>query len=200
MSNGASNFINSVDSVFIYALAVSVFFLVLITVLMLFFIVKYNRKRNPKATNIHSSTWLEVTWTIIPTILVMILFWYGWVSYKEMENIPEDATTIEVSAQMWKWTFTYDNGVQSDTLFVPLNEPVVVNLHSSDVNHAFFVPAFRIKKDVYPGQERRAWFIAQELGEFDIACAEYCGLSHSNMYAKIVVLPEDEFINWLHNR
>jgi len=200
MSSGASNFIESVDGVFIAALAVAIFFLLLITVLMLVFVFKYSRKKNPKATNIHSSTWLEVTWTIIPTILVMILFWYGWTGYKEMSDIPEDALTIDVTAQMWKWNFQYEGGIQSDTLYVPVNQPVVVVMHSNDVNHAFFIPAFRIKKDVYPGRERKAWFIAQELGEYDIACAEYCGLNHSGMYAKVVVLPEDEFANWLYNR
>lgn len=200
MFNGASNFINSVDSVFLLSLAISIFFLLLITVLMITFVIKYNRKKNNKAKNIHGNTLLEITWTVIPTILVMILFWYGWVGYKQMENIPEDAIKVDVTARMWKWSFQYDNGVQSDTLFVPLNQPVQVNLHSSDVNHAFFVPAFRIKKDVYPGQERKAWFKAEKLGEYDIACAEYCGLNHSAMYAKIVVLPEEEFINWLYNR
>ncbi|MGB5849054.1 MAG: cytochrome c oxidase subunit II transmembrane domain-containing protein, partial [Ignavibacteriaceae bacterium] len=84
MSSGASNFVESVDSVFLLSIIISVFFLVLITTLMIYFVIKYNRKRNPKAVNVHSNTLLEITWTIIPTILVLILFWYGWVGYKEM--------------------------------------------------------------------------------------------------------------------
>ena len=109
MSGGASNFVESVDSVFLFSIIMSVFFLVLITAMMLFFVFKYNRKRNPKAVNVHSNTLLEVTWTVIPTILVLILFWYGWVGYKKMADIPEDAMTIEVTAQMWQWQFTYDD-------------------------------------------------------------------------------------------
>lgn len=198
MSGGASNFVESVDSVFILAVAISVFFLVLITTLMIIFIVKYNRKRNPRAKNVHGNALLEVTWTVIPTILVLILFWYGWVGYKQMVDIPEDAMTVEVTAQMWKWQFKYDTGKIADSLYVPVDKPVKLLLKSSDVNHAFFVPAFRIKKDVYPGTQRLAWFIANEVGEYHIACAEYCGLNHSYMASSIIVIPQKEFDNWLY--
>ena len=197
MSNSASNFINSVDLAFYLSLGVSVFFLLLITVLIVTFVIKFNRKKNPKPQNIHSNTLLEVTWTVIPTILVMILFWFGWTGYEKMEDIPKDAIKVDVTAQMWQWSFTYENGKQSDTLVVPLNKAVVLNLHSLDVNHAFFVPAFRLKKDVYPGLERKAWFIAEDLGNYTITCAEYCGLNHSNMYSKIVVVPEDKYDLWI---
>jgi len=198
MFSGASNFVESVDGVFLLAIGISVFFLVLITVLIIIFVIKYNSKRNKRAVNVHSNTALEITWTIIPTILVLILFWYGWVGYKEMTDIPEDAMTVEVTAQMWKWNFRYENGRETDSLYVPVNKPVKLVLTSFDVNHAFFVPSFRIKKDVYPGTERMAWFIARETGEYDIACAEYCGLNHSYMYSKIFVMSEGEFKNWLY--
>lgn len=198
MFDGVSNFSQSVDTAFLFTLIVSIFFLVLITVLMIYFVIKYNRKRNPKATNVHSNTALEITWTVIPTILVLIMFWFGWTGYLEMRNIPENALTVDVTAQMWKWNFKYANGKQTDSLFVPVNQPVVLNLKSIDVNHAFYIPAFRIKKDVYPNQNRTVWFNAEEVGEYDIACAEYCGLNHSYMYSKIHVLPENDFNKWLN--
>ncbi len=198
MSSGASNFVESVDSVFLLAIAIAVFFLVLITFLMITFIIKYNRKRNPRAENVHSNTKLEIIWTVIPTLLVLILFWYGWVGYKKMVDIPENAMTVEVTAQMWKWQFTYENGTVSDTLYVPYQQPIKLVLRSVDVNHSFFIPAFRLKKDVYPGTERLAWFIANDIGEYDIACAEYCGMHHSYMYSKIVSMPEEQFNNWLY--
>jgi len=172
------------------------FLLVLITVLIIVFSIKYNRKKNKKAVNIHSHAWLEITWTVIPTILVLILFWYGWVGYKDMVTIPENAMTVEVTAQMWKWSFKYENGKESDSLYVPLKKPVKLILHSVDVNHAFFVPAFRIKKDVFPGTERSAWFIAEIPGRYVITCAEYCGLNHSNMYSGVVVMFENDFNSW----
>ncbi len=199
MFDGVSNFSHSTDLAFLFTLIVSVFFLVLITVLMIYFVIKYNRKRNPKATNVHHNTALEVTWTVIPTILVLIMFWLGWTGYLEQSRIPENALTIDVQAQMWKWSFKYSNGKETDTLYVPVNKDVVLNLHSIDVNHAFYVPKFRIKKDVYPNQKRTAWFNAKEIGGYDIACAEYCGLNHSYMYNKLYVMPENEFNAWLNS-
>ena len=198
MFDDISNFANSVDGTFLFTLIVSVFFLVLITVLMIFFVIKYSRKRNPKATNIHGNMFLEIAWTGIPTILVLIMFWYGWQGYKEMVNVPENAMPIDVTAQMWKWSFKYEDGKITDSLYVPVNTPIKLTLHSNDVNHSFFIPAFRLKKDVFPNRERVAWFIAKETGEYDIACSEYCGLNHSYMYSKIFVLPEEEFKNWMY--
>jgi cytochrome c oxidase subunit 2 len=198
MFDDISNFANSVDGTFLFTLIVSVFFLVLITVLMIFFVIKYSRKRNPKGTNIHGNMGLEIAWTVIPTILVMIMFWYGWRGYKEMVTVPENAMPIDVTAQMWKWSFKYEDGKTTDSLYVPVNTPIKLTLHSNDVNHSFFIPAFRLKKDVFPNRERVAWFIAKETGEYDIACSEYCGLNHSYMYSKIFVLPEEEFKNWMY--
>jgi cytochrome c oxidase subunit 2 len=200
MFDGASNFIEKVDGAFLFTIIISVFFLVLITVLMLVFVFKYNRKRHPKAVNVHSNVWLEVTWTVIPTILVLIMFWYGWIGYAEMRAIPENSMQVEVTAQMWKWTFKYENGLQTDTLYVPVNKPVKLKMTSQDVNHAFYIPAFRIKKDVYPARDRFAWFQADKIGSYDIACAEYCGLNHSYMYSKIHVLSEQDFNGWLQKK
>jgi cytochrome c oxidase subunit 2 len=198
MFDDVSNFVNSVDGTFLFTLIVSVFFLVLITFLMIFFVIKYSRKRNPKGTNIHGNMGLEIAWTLIPTILVLIMFWFGWQGYKEMVNVPENAMPINVTAQMWKWSFQYEDGKKTDTLYVPVNTPIKLILHSNDVNHSFFIPAFRLKKDVFPNKERVAWFIAKETGEYNIACAEYCGLSHSYMYSKIIVMPNEEFKNWMY--
>ena len=198
MFDGLSNFVNSVDGTFLFTLIVSVFFLLLITFLMIFFVIKYSRKRSPKAKNIHGNMSLEITWTAIPTILVMIMFWFGWQGYKETVNVPEDAMPINVTARMWQWSFEYQDGKKSDTLFVPVKKSIKLVLHSNDVNHSFFIPAFRLKKDVFPNRERIAWFIAEQEGEYDIACAEYCGLNHSYMYAKIIVLNQEEFNNWLY--
>jgi cytochrome c oxidase subunit 2 len=165
---------------------------------MLFFVIKYNRKRTPKGKNIHGNVALEITWTAIPTILVLIMFWFGWQGYKETIDVPEGALPVKVTAQMWKWSFEYENGKKTDTLYVPVNQPVKLILHSNDVNHSFFVPAFRLKKDVFPNRERIAWFEAKEIGKYNIACAEYCGLNHSYMYSKIIVIPKEDFQNWVN--
>lgn len=196
MFDGVSNFVSSVDGAFLFTIIVSVFFLLLNTSLMIFFVIRYNRKRNPKAVNFHGNTALEITWTVIPTILVLIMFYYGWQGYLDQVNVPEGAMPVDVTAQMWKWSFRYEDGRQSDSLIVPVNQPVKLVLHSNDVNHSFFIPAFRLKKDVFPNRERVAWFIAEKIGEYDIACAEFCGLNHSYMYSKIFVLSEQDFENW----
>lgn len=196
MFDGVSNFVNSTDRTFLYTLIVSVFFLALNTFLMLYFVYKYNRKRYPKGKNVHGHVGLEITWTTIPTILVLILFWFGWQGYMEEANVPEGAMPISVTAQMWKWSFQYENGRNTDTLYVPVNTPIKLTMHSNDVNHAFFIPAFRIKKDVYPNRQRITWFEAKKTGRYPIACAEYCGLNHSHMYSRIVVLDQKEFDKW----
>lgn len=196
MSSGASNFVETVDSVFLLSVIICVFFLVLITALIIVFSIKYNRKKNKKAVNIHGHALLEITWTTIPTILVLILFWYGWVGYMKMVDVPENAMTVQVTAQMWKWSFKYENGRQADSLYVPVNRPVKLVLKSVDVIHGFFVPAFRIKKDVLPGTQRTAWFIAEKTGRYVITCAQYCGLNHSNMFSGIVAMPDNDFNKW----
>ena len=100
MTSGASNFVETVDNVFLLSVIICVFFMVLITALIIVFSIKYNRKKNKKAVNIHGHALLEITWTTIPTILVLILFWYGWVGYMKMVDVPENAMTVQVTAQM----------------------------------------------------------------------------------------------------
>lgn len=198
MLSDASNFIKEVDGVFLFILGISLSLLILITFLMVFFVLKYNRKRNPRPQNIKSNTALEIIWTVIPTILVVGMFYYGWYGYKKMTAAPKDAFEIKVNGRMWAWEFIYPNGKKTDTLVVPINKPVKLNLNSLDVNHSFFIPAFRIKKDVIPNKNNHLWFVANEVGVYDIACAEYCGLRHSYMYSKLYSLHQNEFEKWLN--
>ncbi len=196
----ASNFVVTVNDAFIFVVAVSVFFLALITVLMVVFVIKYNSKRFKKAKNIRGNIILEITWTVIPTLLVLVMFWVGWNGYKQMAHAPKDAMNIDVTAQMWQWKFKYKNGKQSDTLYVPLNKNVNFNLHSLDVDHSFFIPDFRIKKDVIPNRTNTVWFKAEKEGDYVLTCAEYCGLRHSYMQATVRVIPESTFSAWLNGK
>lgn len=193
----ASNFVEGVDFSLYLILAISVFFLVGITVVMIYFLFKYRKKKNPVATNIPHNTFLEVLWTVIPTILVLIMFWYGWIGYKPMLTAPDDAMEIEAIGQMWKWTFKYENGKTSDSLVIPINEPVKLKLISKDVLHALYIPAFRVKQDVVPGKDYMMWFTGQKLGTYDILCAEYCGQLHSYMLSTCNVVEKEEFDTWL---
>ncbi len=193
----ASNFVEGVDLSLYVILGISVFFLVGITVAMIYFLFRYSKKNNPVATNIAHNTSLEVLWTVIPTILVLIMFWYGWVGYRPMLTAPDDAMEIEAVGQMWKWTFNYPNGKTTDSLVIPLNKPVKLKLVSKDVLHALYIPAFRVKQDVVPGKDFMMWFTGQKLGTYDILCAEYCGQLHSYMLSTCSVIESDDFDKWL---
>jgi cytochrome c oxidase subunit II len=194
---GASNFVQGVDLTFIIILGISVFFLVSITAVMIYFVIRYNRKRNPRATNIEGNNTLEIIWTAIPLGLVLIMFYFGWLGFRPMRHVPEGAIPIKAVGQMWAWSFEYENGKKSAELIVPLDKPVKLNLTSLDVIHSLYIPAFRIKEDVVPGKNNFMWFTAQEEGEYNIFCAEMCGDRHSYMLSKVKVLPEADYNAWL---
>ena len=184
------------DMTLLLILGISFVFLMIIVVAMFYFLYKYSAKRNQKSENIHGNTPLEIIWTVIPTILVLIIFFYGWKGFENIRDIPPDAMPVKVTGQMWKWGFEYENGKKSDTLFVPLSKPIRINLYSIDVNHSFFVPAYRVKEDAIPGRENRLWFQPTGLDTLVITCAEYCGLDHSIMMTHLIVLPDDVFNTW----
>jgi cytochrome c oxidase subunit 2 len=187
----------TVDNVFILIIAISVFFLVLVTGAMIYFVIKYRRKKNPVSENITGNTTLEIVWTVVPTILVLVIFYYGWAGFKLLREAPSDAMLVKVTGKMWFWTFDYENGKKSDTLlYVPLGKPVRFELQSTDVLHSFYIPEYRIKEDVVPGRTNYMWIDPVKLGRFDIYCAEYCGLNHSYMLGKVVVMPQEEFYAW----
>ncbi len=188
---------NQVDSLFIFIVAISVFFLLLVTGFMIYFVIRYSKKRNPVSSNITGNTTLEVLWTVIPTILVLAIFWYGLIGFNTMRNPPPDSMVIQVTARMWQWSFEYPNKKKTDTLlYVPLGKPIKCEIHSVDVNHSFYIPAYRVKEDAIPGRTNYMWFLPNEVGEYWIECAEYCGLNHSYMRGKVIVMPVDEFTKW----
>ncbi len=194
---GASNFVEGVDLAFKVIFGISLFFLVGITAVMLYFVYRYNRKRHPHAEQFKDNNILEITWITIPLILVLLMFYYGYVAFSPQRIVPKDAIPIKVIGKMWSWTFEYECGKQSPILVVPINKAVKLNLHSDDVIHSLYIPAFRIKEDVVPGKQNYMWFIAQQLGEYDVLCTVYCGLRHSYMETKTKVVSEAEYAAWL---
>jgi cytochrome c oxidase subunit II len=197
MFQGYSNFSGGVDTAFAIIVGISLLFLVGITAVIILFIVKYNKKKNPVSTEIEGSTKLEIIWTVIPLILVLYMFWLGWSSYIPMRKVPADAMKVKVTAMMWSWRFEYENGKIEDTLYVPVNKPVVLNMESVDVIHSLYIPAFRIKEDVVPGKaENYMWFKSLVIGSYDLFCAEYCGLRHSYMGTTVEVVDQATFDKW----
>ena len=196
MFQGSSPFSDYVDTTFLLISGISLLVLIGLLIAMVTFVVRYSRKRNPHPSNIEGNIPLEITWTVIPLVLFMGMFYLGWRGYLAESTIPENAIPIKVTGQMWKWTFEYPNGVTTDTLYVPVHAPVKLALRSLDVNHSMYIPAFRIKKDVIPNRTNEMWFTVNQAAAFDIACAEFCGLNHSYMYTKVVAQDTAAFESW----
>ncbi len=194
----ASNFVQGVDRAFLIILGISFLFLIGLTVVMLVFIFKYNKKRNPKPTQIEGSLKLELLWTIIPFLLTMFMFYIGWAGWKPMHNPPKDAMEITVYGRMWNFSFEYENGKRTDTLYLPKDKAIKLNLVAMDVLHSLYIPAFRVKQDMVPEKKDNfMWFVPQKVGEYELFCAEYCGLQHSYMYNTVKVMEDSSFTNWM---
>jgi cytochrome c oxidase subunit II len=184
------------DAVFFYVFGLSVVFLIFITVLMIYFVVRYSKKRNPVASQIEGHVGLEILWTAIPLVLFLSIFYYGWTNYEYMRQAPRDAMAIKVTARQWSWSFEYPNGKQTKVLFAPLGKPMRLDVRSADMIHGFFVPSFRLKIDAVPARTNTTWFQATKPGSYDIECTVICGVDHSLMLSKVVIVPEEEFKAW----
>jgi len=193
---GASNFAKQVDFLYYAILWISIIFFVPIVIAMVYFMVKYRQrpgyKGNPEALH---NTPLEITWTVVPTFIVVWIFWEGMVGYLDMTSVPKGGTEdINVLGAKWVWSFKYkQNGAESPVLYLPVNKNVKLTMTSKDVLHSFFVPAFRAKRDVVPGRYHYMWFQPLQEGTFDLFCTEYCGDNHSTMITKAVVLSEEKY-------
>jgi cytochrome c oxidase subunit 2 len=170
------------DLMFMSVLALSVFFFVAITVVIVYFVIKYRHRpgHKPEPSSAHNDA-LEITWTVIPTIIVVFLFYFGWRSYIRVVTPPQKAVEIQVLAKRWAWNFTHSNGVTDSDLHVPVNTAVRLVMTSTDVLHSFYAPAMRVKQDVVPRRYTYAWFEATKPGTYRLTCAEYCGTDHSQM-------------------
>jgi cytochrome c oxidase subunit 2 len=187
-----------IDPIFIFIFGACLVLLIGITAAMVYFVVRYHRSRAPEPTStVDGNHLLEIIWIVLPTILVMAMFYYGWAGFLALRNVPKGALDITATARMWSWNFSYTNGKTSPKMYVPAGKPVRVELVSVDVIHGFFVPAFRIKRDVVPGMSNYVWFVAPKTGSYDIYCSVYCGTSHSAMISTVEALPEAEFEAWL---
>jgi cytochrome c oxidase subunit 2 len=194
-----STIAGEVDTGFAYANWVWAIFFTGVVSALVAFVVLYRRKRPgemPERTG--HNTPLEITWTVLPFVVVMGLFLVGFKGWMNSSVAPAGAYEIQVQAAKWLWTFTYPNGVvTTDELRVPVGRPVRLVMSSRDVLHSLYIPTFRVKNDLIPGSYTSVWFEATEVAETPLECTEYCGTNHSNMLAKVVVMAEDDFNGWL---
>ncbi len=196
MVTGWPNLSNPADDTFFFILGISVTLLFLNTAVMLYFVFRYSRRRNPNPTDVKENLTLEIIWTVIPTSLVLAIFYVGWKGFTYMRTVPPDAMPVKVTARQWSWTFDYANGKETNVLKVPVRKPVKLVITSADVLHSLFIPAYRIKEDCVPGMETYLWFLPDQLGSYDLFCTEYCGVGHSAMITKVEVMAQKEFDDW----
>jgi cytochrome c oxidase subunit II len=198
----ASTFAADVDWVFYFIYWVDLVFFVALMGAMLMFAVKYRqRKEGEKTHPIKGSHSLELAWAVLPSFLLVAFFWVGFKTYLDQVVPPADAMEVRVQGQKWAWTYSYpEHGIQSDVLIAPAGVPVALTMSSTDVLHSFFVPDFRMKKDVLPNRYTVQWFEAPAAGEHVVFCTEYCGTGHSKMLSKVQVLPPAEFDAWVNTQ
>jgi cytochrome c oxidase subunit 2 len=190
-----STMAGDIDALFHFILYASIFFFALVVALTAYFVVKYRRRGKYVLTSgTDHNTALEVLWTVIPTILIIIVFFWGFRDYIRLYVAPGDAIEVKVGGQQWFWTFDYPEGASSlNDLTVPVNQPVKLLMSSKDVIHSFYVPNFRIKMDVLPNRYTSTWFQATRIGEYDLFCTEYCGKGHSEMIGKVHVVSQEDY-------
>ncbi|MDP7005764.1 MAG: cytochrome c oxidase subunit II [Phycisphaerales bacterium] len=192
----ASTVAESVDLTFFVITWICYFFFALIVALLVVFAIKYRRTSNDvtvKGSN--HNTVLEVTWTVIPLILVVVIFTVGMKGYLNLREAPEGCYEVSVTGQKWTWTFDHPDygATQVGELTVPVGKPVRLLMTSNDVIHSVWIPDFRVKMDVIPGRYTSLWFEATKVGDYLLNCTEYCGKDHSKMQAWVHVVPAEEF-------
>lgn len=188
---------HDVDTLYMFMLWGSLVLFALIMGAAGYWLHKHRRKPGDEdqlsKPTIHSTA-LEVFWSVGPLLVCIGLFHWGVLSYMNMRVAPGDSIQVQVRARKWAWEFEYPNGTVLNELYAPVNKPVRLVMNSQDVIHSFYVPDFRIKQDVLPGRYSTVWFQATELGQNQIFCTEYCGLSHSDMLSKVNVVDYEKFI------
>ena len=195
----ASTFAPQVDGLYFFLLFLGLFFALGVIFFLVLFAAKYRRRsEDERPTPIEGSMLLELAWSIVPLVLSVVIFFLGAGVFFRMYNPPANAIDIYVVGKQWMWKVQHPQGKREiNELHVPVNQPVRLTLASEDVIHAFFIPAFRVKRDVVPGRYNTMWFEATKVGEYHLFCAEYCGTQHSGMIGRIVVMEQEEFQNWL---
>ncbi len=203
----------AIDRLFWIIVVITGIAFVLVEVGILWFVIKYRRRDGRKAFYTHGSKRLEVMWTAVPAVTMVVLGIYSgriWADIKARDSAPRGALTLGVAAKQFEWNVTYpgadgeleteDDFTVRNQLHIPAGEPVVVRLTSEDVIHSFFIPELRVKQDAMPGMMIPVWFEATEPGELEIGCAELCGLGHYRMRASVTVHEPEAFRAWMAER
>ena len=195
----ASTYASQVDYIYLYLLLVCTVVALGVVVAIVYFSIKYARNSTHTAIQqIEGNNMLEITWSVIPLLIMLTMFGWGAWLYMHMVTPPKGALDFYVVGKQWMWKLQHPTGQREiNELHVPVGQPVRLTLTSEDVIHAFYVPAFRIKRDVVPGRYTTSWFEATKIGSYHLFCAEYCGTKHSQMIGTVHVLSQADYDKWL---
>ena len=195
----ASTFSWQVDALYFYLSGVTLFFTLLISGVLIFFVIRYRRRTPYEIPRpIAGSHKLETLWTVIPFVIAMTMFGWGARIYFDLYKPPANAIEVYVVGKQWMWKLQHATGQREiNELHVPVGRKIKLIMTTEDVIHDFFVPAFRTKADVIPGRYTTLWFEATKTGRYHLFCAEYCGMNHSGMTGSVIVMEPREFDDWL---
>ena len=195
----ASNFASHVDGLYFFILGVTGFFALLVVTLVTIFAIRYRRRHAAEVGQaVHGALALEITWTVIPLVLAMAMFYWGAVVYFDMAKPPQNAMEVYTVGKRWMWKFQHVTGQREiNELHIPVNTPIKLLIGSEDVIHSVYVPAFRVKMDAVPGKTTSLWFTATKPGRYHLFCTEYCGQRHSGMTGWVEVMEPAAFQTWL---
>ena len=195
-----SEITRSVDRAFLLIGGVSILLLAGITIAIIVLVVYFGRDRATTTKQIHGHTVLEITWIVVPVLIVTWMFYVGYEGFALMRSVPDDAMVVEVTGRQWTWSFRYpEEKIDATEMVVPVGVPVKVELTApeGDVVHSFYIPDFRVKEDAVPGQNTYLWFESDREGSFHIFCAEFCGKDHSKMISTLRVVSQEEYDRWV---
>ena len=191
----------TVDNLFRVHMWLIAILFALVVVFMLYSFVVFRRSRGEgEGEHFEGNTMLEIVWTVVPLVLVVVFAFIGVSTLADVTAASPNEMAINVTGQQWAWTFTYPDGTTNAELVVPVNQPLVLNMTSTDVIHSFWVPEWRVKQDLVPGMTTHVNYVPKMTGEFRLACNQVCGLSHTAMYANVRVVTEEEFTAWLNDQ
>jgi cytochrome c oxidase subunit 2 len=209
----ASTFGPSIDGLFTAILIITGIAFFVVEIGLVWFAIKYRARPGQKAFYTHGSTKVEVIWTAVPAVTVVVLGIVSngaWVHMKGKHSTPADAIPVVVRGKQFEWNMTHSGadkqlGTADDVkvrnqLHIPVNTPIDVHLEAEEVIHSFFVPEFRLKQDAVPGMNIKAWFQATDTGVYEIGCAELCGMGHYKMRARVWVHTAEGYQAWLDER
>jgi cytochrome c oxidase subunit II len=194
----ASNHALPVDLVYIFLVVLSAVMTLGIFATIAVFGLKYRRRHGREAHQIEGSLILEITWSVIPLGIFMVLFGWGAVIYFHERTPPRDSTEIYVVGKQWMWKIQHQEGQSEiNELHIPVDRDIKLIMTSQDVIHSFFIPEFRVKQDVIPGRYTTLWFRATTPGTYHLFCAQFCGTEHSGMIGQVVVMNPSDYQNWM---